>query len=65
MKLAGRSLLLAGAAEIDELLRLLRADAAPLLGLLLGGEVGGDRLSPLEGFELLGMAAATASNSAT
>ena len=40
-----RSILLAGAAQINVLRRLLRADAAPLLSLL----VGGDRMPPLEG----------------
>ena len=52
------SILLAGAAQVDVLRRLLRADAASLLSLLVGGDVVGDRLPPLEGFELLGVAPA-------
>ena len=35
-----RSILLAGAAQVDVLRRLLRADAASLLNLVVGGDVG-------------------------
>ena len=48
-----RSILLAGAAEVDVLRPLLLADAPPLIVLLLHDKVGRDRLLEDEVFELL------------